>query len=182
MTPRPVARPMHLMRWLSVAALASALAGCTVPSEDGEGDPLFGLCPQWAKGPGSQVLDVQMTANESVDFELGPANGTHKERPLDLYRIHVDHLDVEGRTELRAMAADGTRLNLRDYRLSSPQLVPVVVFTNGSAAGSDFDVFLSPVGHDDAPLPAPVTLHWTQARGNVSLAATVTFHYKVCGF
>jgi hypothetical protein len=59
--------------------------------------------------------------------------------------------------------------------------VPVVVFTNGSAAGSDFDVFLSPVGHDDAPLPAPVTLRWTQASGNASIAATVTFHYKVCG-
>jgi hypothetical protein len=182
MTPAPVARPMRPLVLLAVAALAAFLSGCTVPEEDPEADPLFGLCPQWAQGPGSQPLGLQLAGNGSQASPLGPANATHDGKPLDLYRLHVDEMSVQGRTELRALAADGTRLNIRDYRLApSQQLVPVVAFTDGSAAGQDFDVFLSSVAHGSTPAPAPVTLQWTQVGGNTSAAATVSYHYKVCG-
>lgn len=172
-------RPLVL---LAVAAVAVVLSGCTVPDEDPEADPLFGLCPQWAQGPGSQPLQLQLAGNGSDSSELGPADPMNGGKPLDLYRLHIDELTVEGRTELRALAADGTRLNIRDYRLSaSQQLVPVVAFTDGSAAGQDFDVFLSSVAHGSTPAPAPVTLQWTQVGGNTTASATVTYHYKVCG-
>jgi hypothetical protein len=172
-------RPLVL---LAAAALAAFLSGCTVPEEDPEADPLFGLCPQWAQGAGSFPLQLELAGNGSEASELGPANATHDGKPLDLYRLHVDQLTVQGRTELRAQAADGTRLNIRDYRLpASQQLVPVVVFTDGSAAGQDFDVFLSSVAHGSTPAPAPVTLQWTQVGGNSTASATVTYHYKVCG-
>lgn len=172
-------RPLVL---LAAVALAAILPGCTVPDEDPEADPLFGLCPQWVQGTGSQPLQLQLAGNASESSELGPADATHEGKPLDLFRLHVDQLTVEGRTELRALAADGTRLNIRDYRLApSQQLVPVVAFTDGSAAGQDFDVFLSSVAHGSTPAPAPVTLQWTQVGGNTTAAATVTYHYKVCG-
>jgi hypothetical protein len=172
-------RPLVL---LAAAAVAAFLSGCTVPEQDPEADPLFGLCPQWAQGPGSHALQLQLAGNGSDSSELGPANDTFDGKPLDLYRLHIDQLAVEGRTELRALAADGTRLNIRDYRLSaSQQLVPVVAFTDGSAAGQDFDVFLSSVAHGSTPSPGPVTLQWTQVAGNTTAAATVTYHYKVCG-
>lgn len=171
------------MRWLALAALAALvplLAGCTVPTDEPT-DPLFGLCPQWSQGPDTQALTLSLAGNDSADRELGPANATHQGRPLDLYRVRLDKLDVAERTELRATAADGTRLNIRDYRQTSPQLVPVVVFTDGSAAGQDFDVFLSSVGHSDQASPAPVTLRWSQVGGAATVEASVTFHYKVCG-
>ncbi|MHB1260986.1 MAG: hypothetical protein ACYC2H_04640 [Thermoplasmatota archaeon] len=176
------------MRWFAAAALAALLSGCTVPTDEPAADPLFGLCPQWAEGPGRQVLDLALpggsgnatNATATRDVELGPANATLGGRPLDLYRVRLDRLAVDGRLELRAFAADGRQLAVRDYRQVSPQLVPVVVFTDGSAAGDEFEVFLSPVGHDDAGSPAPVTLRWT-ADGNATVAATVTYHYKVCG-
>lgn len=168
------------MRWLALAALVPLLSGCAVPTDE-EADPLFGLCPQWSQGPGSQPVGLRLAGNESVERELGPANTTHQGRPLDLYRVRLDKLVVEGRTELRAVAADGTRLNIRDYRQTSGQLVPVVVFTDGSATGKEFDVFLSAVGHGDQASPAPVTLLWNQVGGNATIEASVTYHYKVCG-
>ncbi|MFA5944942.1 MAG: hypothetical protein WC876_10810 [Candidatus Thermoplasmatota archaeon] len=171
------------MRWLAAAALAAFLSGCVVPTDDSAVDPLFGLCPQWAQGPGAHTLGLHLQGNESQERELGPAEATVDDKPLDLYRIHLDRLDVSpgARTELRATAADGARLNLRDYRQTTSQLVPLVVFTDGSAAGHDFDVYLSSVAHDSAGSPAPVTLEWTQTGGETTVEATTTYHYKVCG-
>lgn len=162
-----------------LVAAATLLAGCTVPEEGPEQDPLFGLCPQWAQGPGRQALDLDVSGNAST--ELGPANETHVGHDLDLYRITVDDLEVDGRLELRARAADGRQLGIRDYRIAgSEQIVPVVAFEDGSAAGHEFDVFLSPVSHAGEASPAPVTLHWT-TTGNATVEGLVTFHYKVCG-
>ena len=169
------------MRWLVAAALAVLLAGCTAPTDEPEDDPLFGLCPQWSQGPGSQALSVRLTGNGSEESRLGEANATAAGKPLDMYRVRLDALAVDGRTELRAAAADGTRLNIRDYRQTSGQLVPVVVFTDGSAVGHEFDVFLSSVAHGSPAAPAPVTLLWTQASGETTVDATITYHYKVCG-
>lgn len=182
MTPPPVARPM---RWLAYAALAALLSGCTVPTDEPAEDPLFGLCPQWSDGPGRQVVDLDLRASSgnatsTREVVLGPANATFGGRPLDLYRVRIDRLSVDGRLELRAFAGDGRQLAVRDYRPVSPQLVPVVVLTDGSAAGHEFEVFLSPLGHDDDASPAPAALRWT-AEGNATVAATVTYHYKVCG-
>src|SRR5688572_3740944 len=165
-----------------LAVAATLLAGCTVPDDETEQDPLFGLCPQWTQGPGETRLDLDLSGNESQDAEIGPANATIDGRPLDLYRIRVDNLSVGSRLEMRAFAADGRQLGIRDYRIAgTEQIVPVVAFTDASAAGKEFDVFLSPVTHGSAPSPAPVTLRWTPTSGTSSVDALVTYHYKVCG-
>lgn len=170
------------MRWLAAAALAVLLAGCTVPDDEPEGDPLFGLCPQWQQGPGSLALAVEVEGNGSEDRELGPANATFDGRPLDLYRIRLGNVTVSGRLEMRAFADDGRQLAIRDYRIASTeQLVPVVAFTDGTAAGKEFDVFLSPVTQSSPAAPTPVTLRWTSASGTSAIDAVVTYHYKVCG-
>jgi hypothetical protein len=169
------------MRWLAAAALAALLSGCTVPTDEEAADPLFGLCPQWAQGPGGMTMDFQVAGNESRDVEMAGANATDRGHTLDLYRVRLDRLDVQGRLELRAFAADGHQLAIRDYRQPTAQLVPVVVFTDGSAVAHEFDVFLSTVGHDDPASPAPATLRWTPLDGNASVGASVTYHYKVCG-
>ena len=169
------------MRWLAAAALAALLSGCVVPTDDSPADPLFGLCPQWEKGPGAYTLGLQLQGNESQERELGPAETLLNGKPLDLYRVHLDRLEVEGRTELRATAADGSRLNLRDYRQTPSQLVPLVVFTDGSAAGHDFDIYLSSVAHGSTGSPAPIRLLWTQVGGETTVDVTATYHYKVCG-
>jgi hypothetical protein len=170
------------VRWLAAVVLAVLLSGCTVPEDEAEADPLFGLCPQWEQGPGRVAFEVAVSGNGSEDRELGPANATWADHPLDLYRIHVGNLSVAGRLEMRAFAADGRQLGIRDYRIAgSEQIVPVVAFTDGSAAGKEFDVFLSAVTHGSTASPAPVTLRWTPVSGSSSVDAVVTFHYKVCG-
>jgi hypothetical protein len=168
------------MRRLAAALLpALLLAGCAAPDEE-QPDPLFGLCPQWAQGPGGYTAGVNPAANRSEERELGPANATHLGKPLDLYRIRLDRLEVDGRLEMRALAADGRQLAIRDYRQQAPQLVPVVAFLDGSAVGKEFDVFLAPVLHGADPAPAPVTLRWN-STGAATVDLSVTFHYKVCG-
>lgn len=176
MTPASVASPM---RRLAALLLVPLLAGCAAPEEE-EPDPLFGLCPQWAQGPGGYTSGIHATASRSEERELGPANATHLGKPLDLYRIRLDRLDVDGRLEMRAVAGDGRQLAIRDYRQEAPQLVPVVVFTDGAAEGKEFDVFLAPVVHGGEAAPAPVTLRWS-STGDATADFSVTFHYKVCG-
>lgn len=179
MTPALVARPM---RWLAAAALAALLSGCAVPEEEPEQDPLFGLCPQWQQGPGSFPLALAVSGNRSEDSEVAEANGTFDGRPLDLLRVHVNNLTVAGRLDLRAFSADGLQLGIRDYRIAgTEQIVPVVAFTDGSAAGREFDVFLSPVTHGSPAYPMPLTLRWSPAEGESTVDAVVTYHYKVCG-
>jgi hypothetical protein len=170
------------MRWLAAVALAALLSGCTTPTDEPAKDPLFGLCPQWVQGPGSTALTLQLAGNESADREVGPANSTIDGRPLDLFRIRLDKLTVDGVLELRAFGADGHQLGIRDYRQTGgQQLVPVVVFRDGAAAGHEFDVFLSPVAHGSVGSPAPVTLRWMPSDGSAMVEASVTYHYKVCG-
>ena len=167
-----------MRRLAALLLLAPLLAGCAAPAED-KPDPLFGLCPQWAQGPGGFSTGLHLD-NGTAASELGPANETYLGKPLDLFRVRLDKLSVGGRLELRAVAADGKQLAIRDYRQSTPQLVPVVVFTDGSAAGHEFDVFLAPVLHDAPASPAPVTLKWN-ATGPADVELSATYHYKVCG-
>jgi hypothetical protein len=158
--------------------LVPLLAGCAAPEED-KPDPLFGLCPQWTQGPGAYAGGFH-AANESVGRELGPANETYLGKPLDLFRVRLDKVAVDGRLELRAEATDGKQLAIRDYRQEAPQLVPVVVLTDGSAAGHEFDVLLSPILHGAAAAPAPVTLRFN-VTGDAAVEFSATYHYKVCG-
>jgi hypothetical protein len=168
-----------MRRLAALLLLVPLLAGCAAP-DDKKADPLFGLCPQWAQGPGGFSSGLHLD-NETAQSELGPANETYLGKPLDLYRVKLDRLSVDGRLELRAMAAGGKQqLAIRDYRQATPQLVPVVVFTDGSAAGREFDVFLSPVLHDAPAAPAPATLAWN-ATGASDVEVSATYHYKVCG-
>lgn len=171
------------MRPLAAVALLVLLAGCAQPEDEDE-DALLGVCPQWAQGPGEQAGGVTLSAgNASASRELGPAEATHLGRPLDLYRVRVTGLDVDGRLELRAEAADGTRLNVRDYRIKATQgtqMVPVVEL-DASAEGKEFDLFLSPALHEGPAAPAPARLNLTLDGASAQLQYAVTFHYKVCG-
>jgi len=157
------------------------LSGCAAPTNGTAAQPLLGLCPQWQQGGGSASIGVNAPANGTDEHQLGPADPTFSGKPLDLYRVRVDTLSVPQRLEMRAFAADGKQLAIRDYRQATPQLVPVVVFTDGSAAGHEFDVFLSPVTQNGTAAPAPATLRFTSGGAASEAGLTVTYHYKVCG-
>lgn len=177
----PVANLMRpLAAWTAVLAVA-LLAGCATPTDKPAADPLLGLCPQWVQGGGSESLGVHAADNATETRSLNATAATYQGRPLDLYRLRVDQLTVGGRLELRAFAADGKQLAIRDYRQAAPQLVPVVVFTDGSAVGHEFDVMLSPVSQNGTASPAPVELRFTAGGGAGEATLTVTYHYKVCG-
>ncbi|HUR24974.1 MAG TPA: hypothetical protein VM327_03040 [Candidatus Thermoplasmatota archaeon] len=167
---------------VALVVVAALLAGCTVPSDEPEQDPLFGLCPQWVQGPGGFPLHATVAGNGSEDIEVAAGNATLDGRPLDLYRIRIGNLTVDGRLEMRAFAADGRQLGIRDHRIEgTQQIVPVVAFSDGSAAGKEFDVFLSPVTQDSTPAPGPLSLRWTSTMGASTVDAVVSYHYKVCG-
>ena len=173
------------MRTVAVLLLstlaATALAGCAQPGDDKEADPLFGLCPQWAQGGGEQKSSIVLSsANRTVTRELGPAAAEYLDRPLDLYRVRVDRLELEGDLDLRATSANGTRLSIRDYRIEDAQMVPVVSL-DPSAVGHEFDVFLSPVLHDGPLETAPASLVLSLDGSSAFLEISVTYHYKVCG-
>src|ERR1044072_6091161 len=102
-----------MRRLAALLLLVPLLAGCAAPEEK-KPDPLFGLCPQWAQGPGGFSTGLPLD-NETAQVELAPANEPSLEKPLDLYRVKLDRLSVEGRRELRAGAADGKQLPIRDY-------------------------------------------------------------------
>lgn len=173
----------------AATVLLLLLAGCAAPDEDEE-DPLFGICPQWLHGPGGQTTGFRLAANGTgnatdnatvQETELGPAAEEHQGHPLDLYRITLTKLEVDGRLQLRAFDGDGKQLLVRDYRKETPQQVPVVVFTDGDAVDHEFEVFLGDVTGDDAGSPSPVTLRWTLDGAAAEVGFDATFHYKVCG-
>ena len=167
---------------MRVAALALALllAGCAAPGDDKEEDPLFGVCPQWAQGDGGETGSIDLHADATERKELASPAERYLDRPLDVFRIRIDRVDLDGVLELRAEAADGKRLSLRDYRLEDTQVVPVANIDPG-AVGNEFDVFLSPVLHDAPSAKVPVALNWTLDGASASVGYNVTYHYKVCG-
>src|SRR5688572_18257901 len=100
------------MRILAAASLLLLLSGCAVPEEEDEEDPLFGVCPQWLHGPGEHAAGFHLPSpgaggnNSTVhEVELGPAAAEHQGHPLDLYRVTLTKLEVDGRLELRAFDA-----------------------------------------------------------------------------
>ena len=163
------------------------LAGCAFPNADDdaeEPDPLFGLCPQWVQGPGGQTASFALGGNATERIlELGPAAQQHDGFPLDLYRITLTNLSVSGRLELRALDNASRHPGIRDYRQDAPQLVPVAVFTDGSAKGDEFEVYLDPITGEGSSFLAPVRLRWTlDGTGSDAVVSfDVTYHYKVCG-
>jgi hypothetical protein len=167
----------------ATATLLVLLAGCALPGaeEEPEDDPLFGLCPQWVQGGGGQTGGFVLNGTANRTVELGPAANESAGQPLDLYRVNLTTLDVDGRLELRAFDANGRQLAVRDYRQEAPQLVPVVVFTDGSAEGHEFEVFLSTLTSDGDASPAPVSLRWSLDGAAAEVGFDVTYHYKVCG-
>ena len=177
------------MRILALGSvlLVSLLAGCTFPgSEDDaeEPDPLFGLCPQWLQGPGGQSAGFALGGNETErTVELGPAAAEHEGFALDMYRVTLTNLSVSGRLELRAIDAGGRQASIRDFRQEAPQILPVIVFTDGSAKGNEFEVYLDPVTGEGSSFRAPVSLRWTlEGDGATALVSfDATYHYKVCG-
>ena len=165
---------------LAVVLLAFLLAGCAAPGDDKEEDPLLGVCPQWTQGNGGATGGFSQTGDGSQRKELGPADERYLDRPLDLFRIEIKRLDLDGVLELRAESADGKRLSLRDYRLDETQMVPVANI-DPDAVGREFDVFLSPVLHDAPSARLPATLNWTLDGTSAFVEYAVTYHYKVCG-
>lgn len=177
------------MRILAVASavLVSLLSGCTLPGSekpDDEPDPLFGLCPQWLQGPGGQTTGFALGGNATErSVELGPAAAEHQGFALDMYRITLTNLSVSGRLELRAVDAGGRQAGIRDFRQEAPQILPVIVFTDGNAKGNEFEVYLDPVTGEGSSFRAPASLRWTlQGEGaDARVSFDVTYHYKVCG-
>ena len=190
----PVARAMRLPAALLLSVVAvAALSGCAMPGEDAaeDEDPLFGLCPQWTQGPGEQAESFVLpgpAGNASGaprhEVAVSPNATEHQGQPLDMVRVTLDRLEVDGRLSLRAFDGEGDQLPVRDYRQEAPQLVPVVVMTGADADGAgglEFDVFLSAISHDAPQAPGPVTLRWSLDGAAADVAFTATFHYKVCG-
>lgn len=165
---------------LAAVTLALLLAGCAAPGDEEEPDPLLGLCPQWTQGNGGATGGFSQTGDGSQRKELGPADERYLDLPLDLFRIQVVRLELDGVLELRAESAEGKRLSLRDYRLGETQMVPVANIDPG-AVGREFDVFLSPVLHDAPSARLPATLNWTLDGASAFVEYNVTYHYKVCG-
>lgn len=166
---------------LPLTAVALLLAGCAEPGAEEEDDPLFGLCPQWAQGPGEAHEAVQLASDATVLEPLGEdADGRYLDRPLDLFRVTVTRVEADGVVELRAQGADGQRLSLRDYRLGDTQMVAVASI-GPDAAGHEFDVFLSPVLEDAPSAQLPAALNWTLDGASAFVEYGVTYHYKVCG-
>jgi hypothetical protein len=176
---------MRLAAVLALGALlagSTLLAGCTLPgTPTAKQSPLFGLCPQWEQGTSKETLGLHLNGTSNATRELGPADASLHGHPLDLYRIQVKRLVVDGRLEVRAHAADGKQLGIRDYRAAAPQITPVLVFTDGSASDHEFDVFLSPVAENGTAAPAPVSLQFRFTGTDALVDVDVTYHYKVCG-
>lgn len=169
------------MRRLAVLALTLLVAGCAEPGGEKEDDPLFGVCPQWAQGPGGAQEAVQLASDATILETLGEgAPERYLDRPLDLFRVTVQRVEADGVVELRAQAADGQRLTLRDYRLGETQMVAVASI-GADAAGQEFDVFLSPVLEDAPAAQLPASLNWTLDGASAFVQYNVTYHYKVCG-
>lgn len=183
----------------ALAVLAFLLvAGCAQPGKDAEGDPLFGLCPQWAQGHGGLTSSARLegtatnanatNATEETNANpaasatsvLEPADALFLNRPLDLYRVRIEGLDLNGTLALRAAAADGMRLAIRDYRSMDIPLVPVV-HLDARDVGKEFDVYLSPVLDESPAATAPARLEWTLEGTSAFVNFSVTYHYKVCG-
>lgn len=173
---RGVRRALPLLALFAV----SALAGCTGGGEDADEDPLIGLCPQWVQGPGEQEGSLRLAGGNSTRQELGPANATHLDRRLDLYRVRIDVIDVDGSLQMIAESADGNRLAIRDYRRDDSQVVPAVNL-GPDAENRDFDVLLSSLLEEGPVARTPVHLNFTLDGSSARVDYTVTFHYKVCG-
>jgi hypothetical protein len=165
---------------VAAVALALLLAGCAAPGDEKKEDPLFGICPQWAQGHGGETGGFRLTGDGSERKELGPAEERYLDRPLDMFRVNIVRLEVDGVLELRAEAADGERLKIRDYRLDKTQIVAVANI-GPDAVGQEFDVFLSPVLDDAPSAQLPATLNWTLDGASAFVEYNVTYHYKVCG-
>lgn len=166
--------------WLPAVLAAALLSGCAQPGEDGDEDPLFGLCPQWMEGPGGQTTGLHLESNATVDRELGPAPATWQNHSLDLFRIRVTKADVVGTLELRGFAGDGKQLLLRDYREATAQMKPRITIGGGDV-GEEFDVLLSSVRQGAPSAQLPVKAAWELEGRDAVLEYTVSFHYKVCG-
>lgn len=171
-----------------LALLALLMPGCTEEPEDRD-DPLFGLCPQWIQGPGHEAVTVDVDASngpaEQVvrPVEDGGLRDEHRGRPLDMYRVVLESVEVtDGALELRAYANQSDeRKAIRDYRVDGAQLQPVVRITSEDA-GREFDVALTSVSQDTVPAPAPLRLSWTFVGGGQGhVVGNVTYHYRVCG-
>lgn len=166
------------MRWLPLVTVL-LLAGCAAPEEE-EQDNLVGLCPQWMQAGGAQTGGLRINDNGTARIELGPVNATHRNLPLDLFRVQIVSFDGDGILRLRATDANGNRLSLRDYRADNLQVLPVVV-VDAAAVGHDFDIMLSPLLQDVPPAPLPASLNLTLEGSTAFVEYAVTYHYKVCG-
>jgi len=172
---------------LALAAVASfALAGC-VTSDQPAQDNLIGDCPDWQQGPGQFDGHADLAGDHPVNATVAPANMTLGRRSLDLYRIRITRIAVDGgRAELHAWAANGSRaFNIYDYRPNPFHSVPFLSLHGGANDTGEYDVLLSPPAQGEAPQPTALQLDWTfvpsGAGGSATIDYTVTFHYRVCG-
>jgi hypothetical protein len=168
-----------------VAVLLVLLAGCIAPETEPTRE-LLGYCPQWVPGPGQFAGSVEVDAEaRDASVEISPElrNGG---RPLDVYRLRLDRLEVEGGVlEVRAHVLNSTApgRNFFDYRQVAFRSVPFLVLAKAEDVGAEFDVVLSPVSHGETVESKALRLDWTfvGASGKASAEYTVRFLYRVCG-
>jgi len=171
---------------LSALALLAALSGC-VATEEPPQDHLIANCPQWQQGPGEADLHAELGPGQGVNATVAPQNLTLGRRSLDLYRIRITRIAVDGgRVELRAWAANGTRAyNLYDYRPNPVHSVPFLSLHGGANDTAEYDVLLSPLAQGEVLQPTALRLEWSFVPsgpgGSASVDYTVTYHYRVCG-
>ncbi len=145
---------------------------------------MFGVCPQWVTGPGLSKGTVSIGMGGNQTDLLRPTEPSFGGRALDLVRIELGDLTVNGTLKLRAFRADDAgnataSINLVDYRGAAPANGPVLAFT-AHTTDQLIDVYLSPI---DGPATGagPIILQWSLEGSSAQGQYDAHFLYRVCG-
>lgn len=183
---------MRVARVALLALAAVLAAGCIAPQQGAPTSPaLLGYCPQWLPGPGQADATHTLDAAAPNATQRVAGEAERDGRPLDVYRVRVQRLDVEGgHVELRArVEGNGTPgRNIYDFRQpAGAKAVPYLVLAGAANDTREYDVLLNPVAQGATLQPAAaVLLDWQfvpdqPGQGHATVGYQVTFLYRVCG-
>lgn len=158
------------------------------PDDGAATSRLLKYCPQWEQGPEPHPDAVDLNATHLGENRTESPALTHDGLPLNMYRVHIDRLEVQGGTlELRAYKDAGlTQLNWFDHRSTGSN--PSFLDFRGGANETDydFDTLLTTVQESDTGAGQSIRLDWRflpdrPGEGQARVEYTVTYHYRVCG-